>query len=146
MLSPKLSYSTINHLCDHWKGKKKDFASWYLNLGTQTQIFILHALGIVSNQDEEWLSEFKRDEMTAMFMNAPDVAGSLNSLILFFNNNSIDAGTFEYHNIPTTGVNFPTQLKKRYGNSANWGDFILENCIIDASPLLPFLKYAMDYR
>ena len=140
MLSPKMSYSTIIHLCGHWKGKSKNFASWYLNLGTQTQIFILQSLGIVSDQDDKWLSEFKRDEMTGCFMNAPDKAGSLNSLILFFHNNAVDEGTFNYHNIPTTGINFPTLLKKQYGNSANWGDFILANCMIDASPLLPDRK------
>lgn len=110
----------VDHLFYKWKYHKKSFGSWFLNLGTENKIKVLHQFGIVDPQDEEFFKLIKEDEELILFFDeAPDTVRLLNSVLLFFCNTNLQN---------LSGLKFSIKIpsgNKAYGNTANWGDFFL---------------------
>ena len=146
MIGAKYGKSTIDHLCDQWKWKKKDFADWYLNLGTETQILVLNYFGITDPQDESYVSKVQAEAKAAIFLDAPATARAMHNTLIFFYNNGIGDYTFEKRGIPVNGLVFPETSKKQYGNGTNWGEFILSNHLLNPESVVPVLQFAMTYR
>lgn len=109
-----------DHLCDHWRGKRKDFASFFLNLGTSNQIKFQQKFGITDHEDQAYFNLVEKDEIAALFAAAPIKNQLLHNMMLFFNNHGID----EKPTSKITLKNLPPK-SKRFGNSKNWGDYIL---------------------
>lgn len=125
-----LNVSTYQHLCAHWKGKKKHFANFFLNLGHETQIKLIQQWGFVDQDDERFLSRKEENPISVLFTEPPATIKAFHKLLLFFNNheiNSFKPYTSHYSQQEIPGFNLTVQPpeKKRYGNSANWGDYIL---------------------
>lgn len=132
-----------DHLCDHWRGKKKCFSSFYLNLGTESQIMLLHYFGIKSEEDAKYLKMTEQDERSALFLDAPPVARTLHNLLLFFHNHGMNEGKIREGIYLKT---VPKVQKKRYGNSANWGDFILSLPIDEQQELIDSITINYQYK
>jgi hypothetical protein len=125
-----LNVSTYQHLCDHWKGKKKHFANFFLNLGHETQIKLIQQWGFVDPADEAYLSRKEDNPVSVLFTDPPATVKAFHKLLLFFNNHGIESfNTYTAHysqrEIPGFTLTVLPPEKKRFGNSANWGDYIL---------------------
>lgn len=110
----------VDNLMYKWKYTKKSFGAWYLNLGTENMIKLLHYFGIVDPQDEEYLKLLKEDEeLMIYFEEAPETVKHYRSLVLFFcNTNILSLGQENFILKLPSGV-------KAFGRTANWGEFIL---------------------
>jgi hypothetical protein len=109
-----------DHVCNHWRGKQREFCSFYLNLGTRTQIRLLRLWGIEDEADEAYLNECEKDEIFALFGKAPETVNRVRSMMLFFNNHGICKH-------PARGIvmsDLPP-IEKMFGNGKNWGNYIL---------------------
>ncbi|SFE88403.1 hypothetical protein [Spirosoma endophyticum] len=109
------------HFRDHWYSKEKAFGRFYLNLPHYRQIYLLHQWDLLHYEDKAYLWECERDGRFALMAQAPVLAGQLHRLILFFENHGINRQV-------AAGVeleSLPTEFDRRFGNSANWGDYIL---------------------
>jgi hypothetical protein len=117
------------HLCGHWKSKKKSFDAFFTNLGYKNQIKILNYWGIHDDADLAYL-ELERKEISsykefrAIYASPPATVKACFDLLVFFYNHGIES--FRPYKFQS-GLTLPYQPseKKRFGNSQNWGDFIL---------------------
>lgn len=112
-----------DHLCSHWKGKQKDFGSFFMNLGTPSQIRILHSWGIKDLDDKAYLAQ-ESDPVRFLFAKRPETLNRILKVLVFFNNHGIESFG-PYANLPGLHLTVLPQTKKRYGNSANWGSYVL---------------------
>jgi hypothetical protein len=129
----ELHHSQIQHLCDQWRWKKKNFGEFFLNLSYRTQIGILHLWNIIDTADQEYLlvDEIK-DPAVYLFGDPPATVKALHELMIFFNNHGIESfeerTSLDRNNndvtVPGLTLNVLPHPKKRYGNSSNWGDYI----------------------
>lgn len=111
------------HLCSHWKGKRKDFGSFFMNLDTPNQIRILHLWGIHDPGDQAYLS-LDADPITFLVAQPPATISKLVKILIFFNNHGIESFP-PYASLPGLHLTVLPQAKRRYGNTANWGHYIL---------------------
>ena len=114
--------SLYDHLCSHWRSKKKAFVEFFLNLSSRNQIKILHYWGIVDPDDTEYLQidEYEKPELY-LFGDSPKTRELLHNLLLFFLNHGLSER-------PDHGLHLDNIPKKKtYGNSANWGDYVLNH-------------------
>lgn len=109
------------HLCDSFAEKNKSFGQFFLNLEYIRIIYAVRSWGIIDPLDEQYVKNCNED-MHFEFLNEPTgVSHAIRLMILFFANRGIDSN-------PIPGMyleNLPTQQKMRYGNTANWGDYVL---------------------
>lgn len=112
--------STAQHLCSSWLGRKQDWGDFYLNLGRPFQYSILRFWGMADPEGEEYCKQVKANPMAGMWMEAPDCIMWPHELLKFFYNHGIDE-------IPEPGITLSILPAdgRRYGNSANWGDYVL---------------------
>lgn len=104
------------HLYDSWKGRKKNFGSFFLNLDYTTQGKFIEHFGIHIDQFEEFILSEEKDPCTT---HPPATLYWLYELVHYFYNNGIgnkaDLKLWEV----------PEDKDKRFGNSSNWADYIL---------------------
>lgn len=90
-----------SHLCDHWRWKKKGFGHFFLNLDDDVMTRIVTSWSIPNDYKIIFL---------------------LRHFVKYFENNGIDE---DLPSIKETGIKKLPAVKKCFGNSKNWGDFIL---------------------
>lgn len=115
-----------NHLANSWRSKEENFADWYLNLDQEFMYYILASFNVLSYRDTdseeaEYLTLLEADPVEATFLPLPGLLEHSRKLLLFFNNNAIEADAIPGITLPK----IPMLSKNKYGNSANWGDYIL---------------------
>lgn len=110
----------FNHMCDKWHNSQRDFASYFLgSLSFETVIQMLKKLGVADQEDQEFLDKCESDPHY-QFLNYPTgVSFKIRLMLLFFNNNGINPNPIKGMHLQ----NLPEE-HKRFGNSANWGDYI----------------------
>lgn len=128
------------HLVSSWHSRKKDFSSFYLNLGHTTQNEFLSYWGIAVDGAGEYAYENENNPMTALWLSPPPTTEWLHELMKIFYNHGINK-----HFLVVVGdEKFTTELpklpskNKRFGNSKNWGDYILSLPSADQKQVLDF--------
>jgi hypothetical protein len=114
---PKLA----DHLCDHWRSKKRDFGSFYLNSDYNCQEKFLKHWGIEVDGLSEYLVAIGKNPGLMFTLNKPRTLVVLKSTLLFFNNHGISTNAIPGLNLTM----IPRSNTRCYGNSANWADYIL---------------------
>jgi len=111
-----------DHLFRAWKGKEKNFGDWFLNLSHSTQASLIRIFGqgIDDSSIDNYIKLKNEDPMRALWMDAPPLVSRYHELLKFFYNHGINEK-------PAPGINLTNipSPAKQYGNSANWGDYIL---------------------
>eukprot|EP01012_Entosiphon_sulcatum_P033810 TRINITY_DN42825_c0_g1_i1.p2 TRINITY_DN42825_c0_g1~~TRINITY_DN42825_c0_g1_i1.p2 ORF type:complete len:180 (-),score=11.10 TRINITY_DN42825_c0_g1_i1:795-1334(-) len=108
----------FDHLFSSWSGRNNDFGSFYLNLEYALQGKFVQHWNIQLSNFTKYLKDLEKHPYASLFTVPPEELLYLNALVLFFNNNGIDPGCLE-------GFEFSNLPEARFGNSANWGDYIL---------------------
>ena len=110
------------HLYGAWKGKESNFGDWFLNLDHSTQSEIIRIFG--QGIDDETIDRYNKlkeeEPIRALWLDPPPIVFHYHELLKFFYNHGIDEE-------PAPGIllsDIPVP-EKQYGNSANWGDYIL---------------------
>ena len=109
------------HFRDHWYSKERAFGRFYLNLPHYRQIYLLHQWNIRDYEDDTYLWECRRDGRFALISSPPTTARQLHRLVLYFENHGINLQPSPDVTLPVV----PDVFEKRFGNSSNWGDYIL---------------------
>ena len=108
----------VEHLCNSWRRRKKGFGSFFLNLSHANQGRIIKSWGIEIDGFDEYLMEKEKNEIASFFLKAPPTIMLLHGLVLYFENHGIgDSETVLLDSLPRSDA--------RFGNSANWGKYIL---------------------
>ncbi len=111
-----------DHLYSAWKGKENNFADWFLNLSHSTQAHLIRIFGqgISDTSIDDYIKLKNEDPIRALWMDAPPLVFRYHELLKFFYNHGINEE-------PAPGISLMDIPKpdKQYGNSANWGDYIL---------------------
>lgn len=110
--------SQFKHLFSSWAGRENDFGSFFLNLSYKTQAAFLLTFGIGVPGYGSYVSELEISPTAYVYATPPFLVSQLHELLKFFNNNGIDQ-----YAVPGTTLYFLPN--DRYGNSANWGKYIL---------------------
>lgn len=110
------------HLADHlgrsWRGRKKNFGDFYLNLSHSTQGNFLRAWGIEVYGLDGYNDAIRKNPLYHLSHEAPGTIKWLHELVKYFYNHGImDTDNVQLPSLPGT--------KARYGNSMNWGRYIL---------------------
>ena len=108
------------HFRNQWYSKDRHFGQFYLNLSHYRQIYLLHRWGIRDWQDEEYLGTALRNPFFRIAGRPPAKALQLHQLLKFFENYGINPQL----TADITLTELPEE-DKCFGNSANWGDYIL---------------------
>lgn len=117
------------HFRNHWYSKRQGFGQFYLNLSHYRQIYLLHLWNIKDWQDAEYLGTSLINPFFRIAGRPPAKALQLHQLVKYFENHGINPNQF-----PSIPMNDLPVFEKRFGNSANWGDYILS--LPDPEPLL----------
>ena len=118
----------IEHIQKQWRGKKKDFGSWYLNLDVRNRIAFINYFGIFGFDDNSYLASIKNNPTAALFLDTPMIYTAFKKIIIFFNSHGISLKPtqwLELVNIPTFKGKSFDENDPCYGNSAHWGNYIL---------------------
>lgn len=114
----------VKHLCNSWAGRQNDFGSFFLNLSHQNQgRFILH-FGIPLDGFDAFDSEIANDPAAYVYAKPPFLVDLIHHIILFFNNHAIEDSSFSEFVLPGSPAD-------RFGNSANWGEYLLSLSVQD---------------
>lgn len=109
---------TAKHLCNSWAGREKNFGSFFLNLDHSTQGDFIEFFGISVAGLKEYTAKKEENPVATLWLSAPPTVEWLHELLKYFNNHSVDS--FENLLLPNTNYQ-----GDRYGNSTNWGIYIL---------------------
>lgn len=107
----------INHVCGKWRGYKKDFCSLFFGTGYDFHFACFRLWNIGMPGFKEFLDIDERDRL---FESPPLPYEYYRLLLLYFNNHAISddfPGGYKPVKLPS--------FKQCYGNSKNWGKFIL---------------------
>lgn len=110
-----------SHLILSWLSNDKNFAKWYLNLDVEFMYYILATFKVLNYRDSEeaeYLNLIEADPIEAALLPMPDLLEQCRNLLIFF------IGTQVRHTL-IPGTTLSKVPKKTFGNSANWGDYIL---------------------
>lgn len=113
----------FDHLYSSWVGRynKEDklgqFGSFFTNIEHNTQGLFLIDWGLEIQGFEEYLQTLKSSPIASITTTPPIIIERLHYLLVFFLNNGINKVVDGY-----SLLNLP---KERYGNSYNWGNYIL---------------------
>lgn len=121
------------HLFAAWKGKERNFADWFLNLdvSTQGEIIRIFGQGIDDTTIDKYNELKEKDPISALWLNPPPLIHRYRELLKFFYNHGIN----EEPAVGITLVNLPED-SKRYGNSENWGEYILSLSLVQQTFVL----------
>jgi len=127
----KFAKTVIEQLSDHhihqhllaaWKGKDHNFGDWFLNLShsTQGEIIRIFGQGVDDPTIDKYIIQKNSDPVATLWLDPPPLVKRYHELLKFFYNHGINEE-------PATGVKLPAipVPDKRYGNSENWGEYIL---------------------
>lgn len=117
------------HFRNHWYKKERGFGQFFLNLSHYRQVYLLNYWGIQDWQDEEYLGTCLRNPFVRVAGRPPAKAFQLHQLVKFFENHGINSRLTQ----TITLTELPAS-DKRFGNSTNWGEYILS--MADPEPLL----------
>lgn len=118
--APK-NLSEYNHMCDKWHHNRKDFGSFILGSLSHKQLMqLLRHWGITDPYDLDYAEACVQDH-TYQFLNPPPAKTQMfHKMMLFFNNHGINQNP-----IPEIKLDTLPKDKDRFGNSKNWGKYIL---------------------
>lgn len=106
------------HLCDSLGGEGHNFGGFFLNLDHTIQGDFISSWGINVDGLQKYKEEQQNDPEASLFEPAPVTIMWLHGLVKYFYNNGIvDKNDLVFPNLPP--------FDKRYGNSSNWGNYIL---------------------
>lgn len=108
------------HLCNSWDGRGQDFGDFYLNLSHKTQYRILRAWELGDDAGEAYEKKVTENAMAPLFTKMPLSIWWPHELLKFFYNHGISQKPAKDVSLPR----LPAE-DKQYGNSTNWGDYIL---------------------
>jgi hypothetical protein len=127
----------IEHLYSSWVGRyDKDnkigqFGSFFINIEHKTQALFLMSWGIDIPNYKEYLEELESTPIAYFTATPPLLTERLNYLLVFFLNHGIN---------DIEGYSLVDLPKERYGNSYNWGSYILSLNPIEQFKLLSHLS------
>ncbi|GLU56443.1 hypothetical protein Dfri01_59040 [Dyadobacter frigoris] len=106
------------HLCDAWRQKRNDFGDFFLNLDDSIQGDFIEAWGISVPGLKSYKDELEDNPEYGWDNQPPEMIFWLFGLVKYFYNNGIGG---------RKDVILPVEPPedKRFGNSTNWGDYIL---------------------
>lgn len=113
----------FEHLYNSWVGrydkesKVGQFGSFFTNIEHKTQALFLRDWGFIIQDYEEYLRILDSNPIASLTTPPPLVIERLHYLLVFFLNNGINKEISGY-----SLINLP---EERYGNSYNWGNYIL---------------------
>nr|WP_315419636.1 hypothetical protein [uncultured Pedobacter sp.] len=119
-LSSILPSDKFKHLFNSWSTRENDFGSFFLNMEYELQALFLVHWGISINGYNEYLTEIGSHPYASIYSHPPIFISWIDALMVFFNNNGIDEQV-----IPDFRMPFLPDKSKRFGNSANWGSYIM---------------------
>ncbi|TDE09769.1 hypothetical protein [Dyadobacter psychrotolerans] len=107
-----------DHLCDSWGGRRNNFGSFFLNLDHMTQGDFIEGWGMEIPALHAYKTAYEQNPISVVFADPPITIKWLHELLKYFSNNGIgDRSDLILSNLP--------DQEKRYGNSTNWGNYIL---------------------
>lgn len=113
----------FEHLYNSWAGrynkenKVGQFGSFFTNIEHKTQALFLRDWGLEVPNFEEYLQILQSSPIASITTTPPVIIERLHYLLVFFLNHGIDKVVNGY-----SLIDLP---KERYGNSYNWGNYIL---------------------
>jgi hypothetical protein len=119
----------FKHLYESWAGRENDFGSYFLNLSHKNQGVFLLKFGIEVPSFQEYLTEIEIIPQAYAYANPPFIIMQLHELLKFFYNNGI-------HEKAVPGIEIYHLPENCYGNSTNWGNYILSLAMPDQLAIL----------
>lgn len=113
----------FEHLYDSWAGRYDEenkvgqFGSFFTNIEHKTQALFLKDWGLEVPYFEEYLQTLESSPIASITTTPPVIIERLHYLLVFFLNHGI--------NKEVNGCSLIDLPKERYGNSYNWGNYIL---------------------
>ncbi len=94
--------------------------SLILSHATQAHLIRIFGQGTSDTTIDNYIKLKEEDPIRALWMDAPQLVSRYHELLKFFYNHGINEE-------PAPGINLTNipSPEKQYGNSANWGDYIL---------------------
>jgi hypothetical protein len=108
----------FKHLYESWAGRKNDFSSFFLNLSYKTQADFIISFGIDVPGYNDYLVELTSNHTAYAYATPPILVSQFHELVKFFYNNGI-------HENAVSGIKLNYLPTECYGNSKNWGNYIL---------------------
>lgn len=127
----------FKHLYNSWEGryskenKVGQFGSFFTNIEHKTQALFLINWGLHVPNFEEYLENLESSPIASITTTPPLIVERLHYLLVFFLNHGINEEVNGY-----SLINLP---EARYGNSYNWGNYILSLNRIEQFRLLSHL-------
>lgn len=109
-----------DHLTSSWNGRKGNFGDFYLNLSHVSQFRLLEYFQIDDPSGRDYVSRMMADEIAMLFITPPLSIYFPHQVLKFFYNHGIEPEAIpgiQLYDLPADD--------KCYGNSANWGDYLL---------------------
>lgn len=105
------------HVRDKWHHHQKDFASFYLNLDYGLQLRFLNFWGVADLADFDFVRRKRENPRETLFEEPSGFLSTAKRVLLYFNNAGIGDSNdkVRHYYLP----------ENRYGNSANWGKYLL---------------------
>lgn len=113
----------VSHLRDKWHHNRGDFGSFYLNLDYKIQYAFLNFWGMATSEDSDYIKRIEANPVATLFEKPTGFLKVARQVLLYFNNTGIGDS-----NDKVTHYNLP---EDRFGNSANWGKYLLEQNMYD---------------
>jgi hypothetical protein len=124
----------FEHLFESWAGRENDFGSYFLNLSHKNQGAFLLKFGIEVPSYQEYLTEIENIPQAYAYATPPLIITQLHELLKFFYNNGIHEKAvpeIEIYHLP----------ENCYGNSTNWGNYILSLAMPDQLAILKQIAF-----
>lgn len=128
----------FDHLYNSWVGRydtqKKigQFGSFFSNIEHRTQALFLIEWGIEISDLEDYLQKLNSSPIASLTATPPVIIERLHYLLIFFLNHGINEIVNDY-----SLIDLP---KERFGNSYNWGNYILSLNKLEQFRLLSHLS------
>lgn len=127
----------FDHLYSSWAGrydkesKVGQFGSFFTNIEHKTQALFIMNWGLEVPNYEEYLMNLESSPIASITTTPPVIVERLHYLLVFFLNHGI--------NEEVNGYLLTDLPKQRYGNSYNWGNYILSLNKLEQFRLLSYL-------
>jgi hypothetical protein len=124
----------FKHLFESWAGRENDFGSYFLNLSHKNQGAFLLKFGIEITSYQEYLDEIETIPQAYAYATPPLIISQLHELLKFFYNNGI-------HENAIPGIKIHHMPENCFGNSTNWGNYILSLAMPDQLAILKQIAF-----
>lgn len=132
ILKKILEPNQVKHLTDSWISRSNDFGSFYLNLSHYNQSKFLTEWNIDIPGLSNFYNDLDKHPAAYIYTEPPSEILTLHYLQLYFNNHSIES---------INEIDVPGQSSLRFGNSTNWGNYILSLNHHDQCKILDHISY-----